>query len=231
MPYNVGFLEQAVQSRETTSMHKARLLKHLPLNTPDFQINLYKANNTDTRATYLVMVQTDKDNVGILTKILQKASKDHDLGFFPWHEYMRLSNIEKQMCLSELRMWNDKYKTIVVNGFNNNEDNVPMQMGEFDKETKKLHTLNNISVSDYLRQVTHPVNGKLMFEYVFPTILGAREFIINVENYGDAESYLEEVQGELARVMSAKSITLEFSKPSEAFRQEMEPAWEPFQRV
>jgi hypothetical protein len=82
MPYNVGFLEKAVQSRETTGIQKARLMKYLPEKTPDFQINIYKANSSDRKSTYLVMIQADKDNVMVLTKILQKASKENDLGFF-----------------------------------------------------------------------------------------------------------------------------------------------------
>jgi hypothetical protein len=68
MPYNLGFLELAVQSRETTGMQKARLMEYLPDKIPEFQINL-------------AMIQADKDNVMVLTKILQKVSKEIDLGF------------------------------------------------------------------------------------------------------------------------------------------------------
>jgi hypothetical protein len=70
-----------------------------------------------------------------------------------------------------------------------------------------------------------------MFDFVFPSILGKREFVINLDNYGDAESYLDKIHGELAQVMSAESIKLELSTLSEAFRLALEPVGTPFEKV
>jgi hypothetical protein len=99
-------MEQVVQSRETTGMQKARPMKVFPDNLPEFQIILYKANK---KATYLVVMQMDKNNVGILTKILQKSSKENALEFFPWREYNE-DNCSKK---SELFIPNKKVECIV----------------------------------------------------------------------------------------------------------------------
>jgi hypothetical protein len=75
VPYNAAFMEQAVQSRDTTTMHKARLMKYLTEKTPEFQVNIYKANSSDCKSTYLAMIQTDKENVTTLTNCCKKHQK------------------------------------------------------------------------------------------------------------------------------------------------------------
>jgi hypothetical protein len=49
---------------------------------------------------------------------------------FPWRKYMRLSMVQRHDLLSDLQTWNTFFKSIVVRGFQDNEDNVPMQMGD-----------------------------------------------------------------------------------------------------
>jgi hypothetical protein len=144
-------MEQAVQLQETTGMQ--------PSNSPQFQINLYKANDRVTQVTYLVMIQRDKDNIGILTKSLQKASKDNELGTFQWRDYTRLSAADKDSCLYQIRMCNALYKSITVKGFNDNKDNVPMRIGDYNQVSTTKNSLTDISVSDYLRQITHQLNN------------------------------------------------------------------------
>jgi hypothetical protein len=68
----------------------------------------------------------------------------------------------------------------------------------------------NSTVSDYLHNMLHPITKHVMFEFVYPTIMGKREFMVSNENYGDAEDLLKVIKGELARQMTFEAIQQEF---------------------
>jgi hypothetical protein len=87
------------------------------------------------------MIQTDKDNVVALTKMLLKLSKENELdGYFPWREYMRLSLVEKHELLSNLRTWNTIYKSIVVGGFKDTKTTSQCKWGSTIRlQKRKIH--------------------------------------------------------------------------------------------
>jgi hypothetical protein len=175
------------------------------------------------------MEQTDKDSVITLTNMMKSASKQYNLGFFPCKMYLGLNSECKQQCISELMKWNSTFKSITINGFNNNNDNVPMKIrGNEEMSTVKDDDLYTTSVSDYLRTLVNPTTGKKFFDYVFPTILGKREFVVSTDNCGDTKSFLEAIKGEMARYMNILSIKLEFQNPFEALQESKMTKWELF---
>jgi hypothetical protein len=229
VPMNVGFLKQATQSRETLILHKARLQQYLPKNAPDFQVNLYKAFNSSRKSTFMVMVQTDKNNVTNLTNMMKTASRQYNLGFFPFQTYLGLNSECKKQCINNLKKWNSTFKSICVEGFNNNNDNVPMKVRDNEEmSTVEDDELYTTSVSNYLRNLINPTTGNKFFDYVFPTILNTREFVISTDNCGDTESFLEVIKGEMARDMNRLSMKLEFKNPAAVLHDSEMVKWESF---
>jgi hypothetical protein len=185
VPTNVGFLEQATQSRETTSLIRERIRQLLPKNAPKFQINLFKVHGVSNRSTFMVMIQSDKEHVSILSKMLTRTSEENSLGYFSWHRYCLLSTGERQTIINGIKRWNTLFKSVVVDGFNDTGDNVPMKT-KMDKETKTNDDsdwLYTTSVSDYLRQIKNPTTGVKFFDYVYPSIMGQREFVVSTKNF------------------------------------------------
>jgi hypothetical protein len=70
-----------------------------------------------------------------------------------------------------------------------------------------------------------------MFDYVYPSILGKREFMISEDNYGDVENYLTNLFGELAQHMSIQAINNEFEDPINAVKASHNKSWKPFARA
>jgi hypothetical protein len=157
VPFNVGYLEYATQSRDTIDLHQERLQNILPANAPAFQVNLVKIFGTDNKPTYMVMVQSDKVDANKLTTLLQEISKKNNIGYIPWEKYTELTLNKKQQVIKASRLWNNTFKSLVIDGFNDNDDNVPMLIKTRNStETDEGNYLYTTSVSDYLRQLEHP---------------------------------------------------------------------------
>jgi hypothetical protein len=62
IPTNIGFLEQMVPNRESKTLQHARLVELLPINAPEFQINVYRCYGYDKKPASLIMIQTEKQN-------------------------------------------------------------------------------------------------------------------------------------------------------------------------
>jgi hypothetical protein len=45
-----------------------------------------------------------------------------------------------------------------------------------------------------------------MFDYVYPTICNKRELVVSLENLNDAETYSQNLKGELGRIMDPTEI-------------------------
>jgi hypothetical protein len=109
-------------------LQKARIQQYLPKNAPDFQVNVYKAYGHSRRSTFMVMIQTDKNNVSTLTNMMKVISKKCNLGFFQFLVYLGLNYTDKQKCIEALKRWSTTFKSIVVDGFNDTNNNIPMKM-------------------------------------------------------------------------------------------------------
>jgi hypothetical protein len=145
--------------------------------------------------------------------------KDEDkLVFFPWPRYVKLTPDRQQTILNEQHAWSYNYKSVVVGRFQQNNNNVHMRK-------------TNSTVSDYLHNMLHPITKEKMFEFVYPTRMGKREFIVSNENYGDAEDLLRVIKGELARQMSFGAIQQEFDKEINIDKEMKRQTWTPFTRA
>jgi hypothetical protein len=93
--------------------------------------------------------------------------------------------------------------SIVVDGFIDNDDDNKMNL--VDDNNTDLASDNiypDMKVAEYLQQLVHPVTKNQMFDYVYPSVMGKREFIISNDNFGDIENYLALLIGELASNMT-----------------------------
>jgi hypothetical protein len=70
-----------------------------------------------------------------------------------------------------------------------------------------------------------------MFQYVYPPHgTELREFLVKVEYFGEASSFLEVARGELARQMSIVAIKAVFIDPYQAIDDANLPPWKPYTR-
>jgi hypothetical protein len=227
IPYNVGYIEQITTNRDTTTLHQQRIRMMLENDIPEFQITLQRIYNKQGKSTFVAMVQSEKENVNIIINKLSNREKSDNFYFFPWSVYMSLPKEKKETLYQEQRLWNYNFRSIIIDGFQNNNDiatilmNSDEQIGEF----VKVYT-----VTEYLQQLKHPITNVLMFDYVYPTILGKRELIISIENLGDSESYAANLKGELGRLMEPNEIIKEFVSMSEVNKLTLLPPWQPFTR-
>jgi hypothetical protein len=230
-PQNVGYLEEVTSSRDTVMLHEERLRKLLPSTAPSFQVNLVRiyGSGSDSKTTYLVMVQSKLEDVEHLCYLIEALDEASMIVFFPWSEYITITQDKKQTVVSNYRKLNYMYRSVVVSGFIDNDDNTPMWDTKNSNDNSEYK--NTTTVSDYLRSKTHPITGLKMFDYVYPTVLGKREFMISVDNLGDSERYLKNVIGELAKLMCPSSIELEFSCPATVHQQMEKQSWKPFGRA
>jgi hypothetical protein len=120
-------------------------------------------------------------------------------------------------------LWNYKIKSIVAEGFLDNNDNVQISTKNCNNQYKLQ---SKISVSEYLREKMHLTNGVLMFDYVYQKVLGKNKFIVPTENFGDVTSYISVIIGELACDMKSTDIRSEFNRMAVAARSCLLPKWE-----
>jgi hypothetical protein len=232
IPCNVGYIEHVTATRDNTLMHHAQIKKCLPDIAPHFQVILYKVQGLDNRSTYLVMVQSRKEDVSQLSRMLLQVEDKNKVTFFPWQSFQAVTDTKRQTLINDYKRWNTTFKSFLADGFKDNEQDVIMGTPYGNKEyTDQEKGLHQLTVSDYLRQIVHPISKLKMFDYVYPAVLGKREFIISVDTYGDVESFLSVIQGELARIMDPTSIQKEFQSPFTAISQMNEPDWTPFTRA
>jgi hypothetical protein len=69
---------------------------------------------------------------------------------------------------------------------------------EMGKELDYDPSFPDYTITDYLYKMVHPITKEKLFDYVYPSIMGKREFIVSTANSGDAENYLKFLKGELA---------------------------------
>jgi hypothetical protein len=228
-PTNIGFLEHVVPNHDSVHLHTARLQIMLPTIMPEFQVTLVKTHISDRRYIYLVMIQSHPMHVDLLARHFRDLSDKDYINFFPWSSYVTMKPGKKYTLLQELKQWSSMFRSILVEGFKNNHDKTNMQ--EIDEEqmleNDNPNPLQNTTVSDYLRNEVKSVTNNELFEYVYPTILGTREFLVTVENYGDAKEYTNLIFTELSRNMTTKSINLEFQNPNPDIITHYQP-WKPF---
>jgi hypothetical protein len=193
------------------------------------------------------MINSDKDNVGILKNIFKQLHKEDKLRFYPWKEYIALPMDLKEITIKKQNQFLSRYRSVLLPGFIDHADNVPMYMAD-DEEIEEIKELlkndNNkhkvptdyrvgfesLGISQYLKNCILSGDETPLFEMVYPPIDGTRETIVKNYHFAEALDFAEVFRGELARDMNMATISLVFDDPSRAIKECNEQPWEPHKR-
>jgi hypothetical protein len=145
--------------------------------------------------------------------------------FFPWAIYTSVSREKKQTVYNKQRLWNFNFKSIIVEGFKENGDTALINdvEGINNSNSKKI---NLKTVTEYLRDLRHPISNNIMYDYVYPSISNKRE-LLSVENITDSENYAVNLKGKLERLMTTTEI-MSMAKISKIMSAEK---WRAFSRI
>jgi hypothetical protein len=133
------------------------------------------------------MVQTSALN-DTKTEMITDDKYKTSIPFLPWKAYNACENGKKITLFQEDKKWNNIFRSVVVEGFIDNGDNLQMHQNKVAYDDKHIDQMvqndakYNPTVSEYLRNITHPLLGHNMFDYVYPSIMGKRDFIILVDS-------------------------------------------------
>jgi hypothetical protein len=227
-PFNVGFIKQVTASRNTIFLHKVRVSNLLPKDAPKLQVSLQQIYSAERSITYFVMIQSAEEDVSELKQMLIYLTTQNKMVFYPWSNFANIEFDQKQTTINDNRRWNFLFKSIVISGFKDNNDDIKMNHIEMGEELEYNNLFPNMTITDYLYQLVHPITNKKLFDYVYPSTMGQQEFIVSTANSGDAENYLKCLIGELAREMSFDAINSEFENPTFAIQQAKNFKWIPF---
>jgi hypothetical protein len=137
--------------------------------------------------------------------------------------------------------------SILLSGFIDNHDNVPMYMVDQEElEDLKIAIKNGttdefnskdyvdgfeaVGVTDFLKNYIISGDETQLFEKVYPPVDGKREVIVNSHHFAEALDFVEVYNGEIARKMNETAISLVFEDPKRALRERNNTPWEPHQR-
>jgi hypothetical protein len=172
-------------------LHQARISRLLKNDHAKFQVTLQKLYDGD-KSTFVVMVQCAKEHINSITTKLKNIDKSHKVEFFPWSAYINLTKEQKRTVFNEHRAWNYTFKSIVDDGFNNNNDSATIiKNTKNDKGQRKIEVL---TVTEYLAQFIHPLTDTTLFKYIYPSILNKRELVVSLEHMNDAESFVHNIK-------------------------------------
>jgi hypothetical protein len=82
LPSHVGILEQVSPRHDTLLFHYDRLSKLLPASAPLFQICIQKTFGKDSKWVMIVMIQSEKEDVPVLSQLLIDLAKTDKIKFF-----------------------------------------------------------------------------------------------------------------------------------------------------
>jgi hypothetical protein len=224
LPTNIGFLEDMIARPDTVELHKNRIIELLPKGSPRFAMSVQTLHGPDNKSTRVFMLKCDKKHLAELTRLLLDLPNSQ-VKLFPWNSFSCLSPGQKLTIVNEQIHYATIYRSLILKGFIDRQDDIPMQSNN---SSNKFH---GVLVTDYLRYHVKTSNNDNMFMYVFPPHgTDTREFLVKIEYFGEATSYLEVVRGELARNMSPESIRAVFDEPHKAIKESGSPQWRAYSR-
>jgi hypothetical protein len=195
---------------------------------PNFKYPYNKFTVQNKVLPIFVMIQSAEEDVSELQQMLIYLTTQNKMVFYPWSNFANIEFDQKQTTINDNRQWNFLFKSIVISGFKDNNDDIKMNHIEMGEELEYNDLFPNMTITDYLYQLVHPITNKKLFDYVYPSTMGQREFIVSTAKSGDAENYLKCLIGELAREMSFDAINSEFENPTFAIQQAKKFKWIPF---
>jgi hypothetical protein len=137
---------------------------------------------------------------------------------YPWNSFSCLSPGQKLTIVNEQINYATIYRSLILKGFKDSQDNITM------KSENSSSKYNDVLITDYLRYHVKTSNNDNMFMYIFPPHgTDTREFLVKLEYFGGATSYLEVARGKLARNMSPDAIRSVFEEPHKAIKESGSP--------
>jgi hypothetical protein len=153
----------------------------MPMNAPKFQLQISSLWGRSGERCKVVMIKCDDANKDGFLQIFKQLNKDNILSFFPMTDYAPgCSQEQKTTIIKRINARANQYRSILIGGFCNNDDNVPMI---FNDENQTNNILTRTSVTEYLSKHVKNSNGDNLFHYVYPRHNGIREVVIKLSNF------------------------------------------------
>jgi hypothetical protein len=230
-PSTLGYLEQVVPEPDNLRMHTIRIRKYLPEKHPKLQLFSKTLYDSRRRGTRVVMIKCDKEDYDELQDQFLTLNTQQVLNFFPWKEFTSLNDPLRDMAFQKAFDFNKNYRSVTLEGFRDNEDNIPMrykvrQTGQV--ENAVTDPMGTMLVSDYLGTLT-AANGTQLFSHVYEPIAGVRDTLVHVDNYTEAKVFAKVALIKLGREMNSASrlmVFRDYQEVKEAMNNK--PKWKPF---
>jgi hypothetical protein len=94
------------------------------------------------------------------------------INFFLWSDFLLLTTEQLTTLVQRINSWRRNYRIILINGFIDKDDNVPMFFNPIDQPDISL---SKISVTEYMQTMVKTANGENLFHYEYPPQAGFRE--------------------------------------------------------
>jgi hypothetical protein len=234
-PPTVGFIENMIPDPEILRIHTIRLRKYLPPNHPRFQLFVKTLYNSKRHGTRVVMVKCDPENVETIDEIFKQLDIENVIQFFSWKEFISLTPSLKDTAFHKQVLFNKHFRSVVLSGFKDNEDNVKMVFKLSTNSTNQTSITNNkdpledVYVTDYLQDWITAGNGSNLFHHVYEPIDGKRDTIVHINNLAEANNFATVVMSEpLARVMNTPAKVLVIADLPTAEAGTKKPKWQPY---
>jgi hypothetical protein len=227
-PVTIGFLEHYIPRYKSLEIQNHRVQALLPPNAPKIQLqfgNLWGKGGDRIR---VVLIKCDKSVVETLVQDFEELHAEKTLSFFLWQDFLYLTTEQQTTLVQQINHWRGSFRSILIPGFIDHNDNVPMWFNPIDDCEEKL---SKIGVTEYMQNMVKNGNGENLFHYVYPPQRGIRETIVQLQNFPQALSYAKVCLGELARDMDAESSDRVFADPNQAFMDASKKKWVPNNRV
>jgi hypothetical protein len=136
-PPIVGFIENMIPDPEILRLHTIRLRKYLPANHPRFQLFVKTLYNSRRHGTRVVMIKADLENVETIDEMFHQLDLENVIQCLSWKEFISLGSPLRDTAFQKQVLFNKHYRSVVLSGFKDNEDNVKMI---FKSTTSSQHT-------------------------------------------------------------------------------------------
>jgi hypothetical protein len=235
-PPTVGFFEDIVPDPDNIKMHTIRLRKHLPAKHPRFQLFVKSLFDSKQRSTKIVVLKCDQCDFDTIHELFVELDKKDTIKFFSWKEFTSLPSELRDTAFQKQLLFNKTYRSVVLSGFRDNEDNVKMiykikQTGQIEESEDKKDPLEDVFVTDYIQQWLTAGNGSPLFSHVYEPIEGSRDTMVHIDNYAEAMDYSKIILRELARVMNAPARMMVIADVKTAEEGINKPAWQPYTKA
>jgi hypothetical protein len=227
-PVQLGFIENIIPRLDTINMHQNRLNAMMPPNTPKFQLHISSLWGKTGERCKVCMVKCDEANKEGFLQIFEKLHEHNIIKFFPMTDYTSCLPEQKTTIVKRINTWRAHFRSILIHGFCDNDNNVPMV---YDNTNDQDNILTTTSVTDYMENYVKNSNGEKLFYYVYPPQFGIREVVVKLINYSQAASYAKIALGEIARNMDVAAIEKVFQDPTQACLDSTKLPWKPNSRV